>query len=112
MTPAASHSSRPDRAAGRDVERADVTLRWTFRPRADVLFGYCFPGRFLLDTPGRRPAATYYPDSAYGFDNSPSEAGSPRLWGGRRRDEAVFGDDPSWVIGVGSFQRVEVGRGD
>ena len=45
----------PTGAAGRDVgNEADVTLRWTFRPRADVLFGYShlFPGRFLLDTPG------------------------------------------------------------
>ena len=50
-------------AAGRDVgSEADLALRWTFRPRADVLFGYShlFPGRFLLDTPGGASGRDFY----------------------------------------------------
>src|SRR3990170_2456811 len=53
----------PTGAAGRDVgSEADLTLRWTFRPRANVLFGYShlFPGRFLLDTPGGAPGRDFY----------------------------------------------------
>jgi hypothetical protein len=50
-------------AAGSDVgSELDLTLRWTFRPRADVLFGYShlFPGRFLLDTGGAPGRDFYY----------------------------------------------------
>lgn len=50
-------------AAGTDVgNELDMTLRWTFRPRADVLFGYShlFPGRFLLDTPGGANGRDFY----------------------------------------------------
>jgi hypothetical protein len=53
----------PTGAAGSDVgSELDLTLRWTFRPRADVLFGYShlFPGRFLLDTPGGAPGRDFY----------------------------------------------------
>ena len=53
----------PTGAAGRDVgSEADLALRWTFRPRADVLFGYShlFPGRFLLDTPGGAAGRDFY----------------------------------------------------
>ena len=53
----------PTGAAGRDVgNEADLSLRWTFRPRADVLFGYShlFPGRFLLETPGGANGRDFY----------------------------------------------------
>lgn len=53
----------PTGASGRDVgSELDLTLRWTFRPRADVLFGYShlFPGRFLLDTGGAPGRDFYY----------------------------------------------------
>lgn len=53
----------PTGASGRDVgSELDMTLRWTFRPRADVLFGYShlFPGRFLLDTGGAPGRDFYY----------------------------------------------------
>ncbi len=53
----------PTGAAGRDVgSEADLGLRWTFRPRADVLFGYShlFPGPFLLDTPGGASGRDFY----------------------------------------------------
>jgi len=50
-------------AAGSDVgEELDLTLRWTFRPRADVLFGYShlFPGQFLVQTGGAPGQDFYY----------------------------------------------------
>ncbi|MEJ5341633.1 MAG: alginate export family protein [Thermogutta sp.] len=53
----------PTGAAGRDVgSEADVTVRWTFHPRADVLFGYShlFPGRFLKVTPGGGDQSDFY----------------------------------------------------
>ena len=53
----------PTGASGRDVgNEADLAVRWTFRPRADVLFGYShlFPGRFLLDTPGGASGRDFY----------------------------------------------------
>jgi hypothetical protein len=53
----------PTGASGRDVgSEVDLTLRWTFRPRADVLFGYShlFPGRFLLETGGAPGRDFYY----------------------------------------------------
>lgn len=53
----------PTGAAGSDVgNEADLSLRWTFRPRADVLFGYShlFPGPFLLHTPGGAEGRDFY----------------------------------------------------
>lgn len=53
----------PTGLAGRDVgNEMDITLRWTFHPRADVLFGYShlFPGRFLKLTSGGGDQSDFY----------------------------------------------------
>lgn len=53
----------PTGLAGRDIgNELDITLRWTFHPRADVLFGYShlFPGRFLKLTPGGGDQSDFY----------------------------------------------------
>jgi hypothetical protein len=53
----------PGGATGSDVgEELDLTARFRFTPRADLLLGYyhLFPGPFLLHTPGGAPGRDFY----------------------------------------------------